>query len=334
MTFFTNLFTDIDAQIVLFINANIALAIAYANPFILTAAIILVVGFGLAMAFGQIQTPAKDAIKSLGVIVVVFYLATSVATYNTYLGDFFLNLPDDLIGLTGSDGVGETLDNFGTSITVGINAIFKSSSGIVAGLKAAMFSLVLLIIWLIMSVAALIMLLISKVGLAVLVATGPIFIGLAIHPSTREYFTKWVSYCTNFAFLALLVGGVLALITSVAESYFDDFQQIEGGVNFTEIIPVMLIMGAVIGLFSQLPNVASSLAGGIGLSAGNFAGNVVSKASTKGRALVSDNRVTRGAKRKLDQLTGKRDRQEKRQAESSNRINQVRRNINRQNREN
>ena len=330
MEFFTNLFASIDAQIILFLNANVALAAAYAKPFIQSGAILLIVGFGLAIMFGQIQTPAKDSIKSLGVIVVVFYLATNVGVYNLYLGDLLIGLPDDLIALTGSDGVGETLDNFGDSITTGIDAMFKSSSGIVSGLKAAMFSLMMFVIWVLMSVAALLMLLMAKVGLAVLVASGPVFIGFAIHPATREYFTKWLSYCTNFAFLAMLVGGVLALVTGVAQDYFDNFSSIEGGVDFVEIVPVTLIMGAVIGIFSQLPSVASSLGGGLGLSAGNFAGNALSRASTRGRSLLANNRVSRSLKRRVEQVTGARGRREQRQAESSNRVNAMRRQLNRQ----
>ena len=186
--------------------------------------------------------------------------------------------------------------------------------GHLSGLRAALASIIMFVIWLIMSVAALLMLLLSRIGLAVLVATGPIFIGLAIHPATREYFTKWLSYCTNFAFLAMLVGGVLAMVRVIAQGQFDTFSNTSGDVSFITMAAPALIMGAVIGMFSQLPNVASSLGGGIGISAGNVLGAAASRGSAPLR-------------RGLDRATGGEGRQAKREARQSVKRLQARRNL-------
>ena len=297
MNFFTNLFIAVDAAINDFLTVNVILAASYAAPFIYSLGVILIITIGLGLMFGEIQQPAKPLLLAVGTIAIVTVFATNVGVYNLYFKNLLIGLPDDLISLAGGTDVGTQLDDFGTSILEGITKMWRSSSGIVAGLKAAVASLLMFVIWLIMSVAALVMLLLAKVGLAVLVAVGPIFIGLAIHPVTREYFTKWLSYCTNFAFLALLVGGVLNLVSEIASGYFNAFAVENGKVDFVIMAAPALIMGSVIGLFSQLPSIASSLGGGVGLSAGNFAGSAVSKLSEPARQGIK--KVTGGEKREI-----------------------------------
>lgn len=299
MNFFSNLFIAVDDAINDFLTVNVVLAASYAEPFVYTAGILMIILTGLGLMFGEINQPAKPLLLAVFTISIVMAFSTNVGVYNQYFKDFLIGLPDELIGLVGGTDVGTQLDEFGTSILEGIQKMWRSSSGIVAGLKAAVASLLMFIIWLIMSVAALVMLLLAKVGLAVLVAVGPIFIGLAIHPVTREYFTKWLSYCTNFAFLALLVGGILNLVSEIARGYFDAFEGANGSVDFVVMAGPALVMGAVIGLFSQLPSIASSLGGGIGISAGNFAGNAVSNVSKPARNLA--NKVSGNENRQIKQ---------------------------------
>jgi len=297
MNFFTNFFAAIDAQTDAYVNAQMALAAAYVSPFITSAGILLIVGVGLAMLLGKINTPFKDMMVALTTIAVVTAFATNVGVYNLYFKALLLGLPNDLIGLTGNVSVGEALDNFGTSILTAIIKTWKTSTGIVAGLKAAVIAVILFVVWALMSASAVVTLLIAKVGLAVLVALGPIFIGLAIHPVTREYFTKWLSYCTNFIFLTLLVGGVLAFITSIAEGYFNQLSEGDGGVEFVALAAPVIIMIVLIKMFAELPNVASSLGGGLALAGSNAAGRALDRATAPVRRGV--NKVTGSQSREI-----------------------------------
>lgn len=314
MNFFSNFFAVIDLQTDTYVNAQVAIVAAYASPFVLSASIILIIGVDLAIMFGKIDAPFRDIMIALVTIALVTNFATNVGVYNLYFKTLLLGLPDDLVNLAGAPGVGEALDNFGDSILEAVIKVWRTSTGIVGGLKAAVIAGILFIVWALMSAAAVVALLVAKVGLAVLVAVGPLFIGLAIHPITREYFTKWLSYCTNFAFLAMLVGGVLAFISSVADNYFLTLSETDGGVDFVELAAPTIIMIVLIKMFDQLPNISSSLGGGIALSGSNLAG----------RGL---DRATEPLKRATKKITGAESREIKRNAKVHDKTQTARKEI-------
>src|SRR5690606_39933188 len=53
---------------------------------------------------------------------------------------------------------------------------------------------------------------VCKTGMALVVATGPLFIAATLFEPTKPLFNNWVSQALNFIFLALLAGLVFGLI--------------------------------------------------------------------------------------------------------------------------
>ena len=84
MNFFTNLFTQVDLQVAAFLNANVALAAAYAAPFISAFAIITIVTLGVLMIFGKVQNPAPDIVKAMATVAVITAFATNLGVYNLF----------------------------------------------------------------------------------------------------------------------------------------------------------------------------------------------------------------------------------------------------------
>ena len=257
---------------------------AYVAPVAHISAIILVVGIGAAMALGWTEAPAKKMFMAVAMIVFVVEFATNSAVYNQYVVDFFTGLPDELLGLTSdlatTSGVGALLDDFGDYILTGIEKLWQGASGVSESVQAAVVCSLVFLIWVLMSVAILVAMLVAKIGLTLLITFGPIFILLLMLPQTRDYFSKWLSYTIQYVILAMLVGGVLALTKDIVEIYFQAFSITEAGVDFFKISPPALIMVVLLWIFTQLPNIASSLSGGIGLSIGNAAGSVFSKGTS------------------------------------------------------
>jgi type IV secretory pathway VirB6-like protein len=99
------------------------------------------------------------------------------------------------------------------------------------------------------------------------------------HKSTQEYFTRWVSYGIQFAILAAFVGGVLGIMNRVLSQYLDVLTQQTEAIDFTILAGPAIIMGVCAYIFGQLPSMASSVSGGIGLSVANTAWRGLTKAT-------------------------------------------------------
>ena len=284
MDFFTNLFSSIDIVLAKFLTDHVAGVMAYVAPVAQTSAILLVTGIGIFMAMGWTDAPAKKMLMALLTIVFVIEFATNLGVYNHYVVDIFTNLPDDMMSLVSdhatASGVGLTLDKFGDEVLTGIEKIWVSSSGYVSGMQAAIVCVVVFLAWVLMSVAATLAMLIAKVALTLLITIGPLFILFFMLPQTREYFSKWLGYVVQYVILALLVGGVLAIVQKIAMDSFKLFALNTTGVDFYQLTSPVLIMVVLLYMFTELPSIASSLSGGIGLSIGNAAGRGFDKTSS------------------------------------------------------
>ena len=68
-----------------------------------------------------------------------------------------------------------------------------------------------------MTGAALVLIILAKLAIAVLLALGPVFIMLYLFGATRGFFEGWIRQLANFALLIVLTFGVLALILKIIE---------------------------------------------------------------------------------------------------------------------
>ncbi|MBW4016815.1 type IV secretion system protein [Moraxella osloensis] len=130
-------------------------------------------------------------------------------------------------------------------------------------------------------------LLIATVLLVILAALGPVFFMFAIFPATRQYFNNWVGQVLSNSFLFLL--------TSVTATIFINYinQQlaaitggdwIETGLLATENISMIFCMFFIFGvILLQLPNLASSLFGGLAANGVGTMINSIKNATSIGR---------------------------------------------------
>jgi type IV secretion system protein VirB6 len=280
MEFFTNLFADIDAMLIGFYISHILDVMEYVGKAITVMAIILVICQGITLMMGWTDQPAKPLIMALFTITIISVLAGSVTKYNLYIGDFLRALPDDLVGLMLGNGltIGEALDQFSDSILGGIQELLRNSSGVENTIIAGLVSILFFVFWVAMVVAAAFALITSKIILTILVIVGPFFILTLMFPATKDYFSKWLTYCISMSFLALLVGGVVGITNDFALIYFDQFG---GGsdIDFVSFAGPAVVLCGLFKLFNDSPNIASSLSGGIGLSVGSSIARVMSKAA-------------------------------------------------------
>jgi type IV secretion system protein VirB6 len=287
MTFFQNLFENIDQALALFYAATLETMIGYVATGVPIFVIILVITVGMALMFGWVQQAARPIIIGLIMIVIVFTLSSSVASYNKYLGDFLRGLPDELITITAgyaSSGVGGQLDAFGNTLLTGLQTLYSNASGFTQTTGVMIICVVFLIAWVFMSVVIAFHMILVKVALSALVAMGPFFIMLLLFPQSRDYFTRWLTYCIQFAFLAAIVGAVMGLTYNLVEQTFLTFDDRSSNIDFVAFAGPLLILVGIWKLMDNVPAVASSLAGGIGMSIGHGVSKAVDTATAPLRA--------------------------------------------------
>lgn len=277
MNLFTSLIGSLDTTLLTFGSQAVENLSRYLTGFVRTAGIIVLV----MAALHQFYSPFPQAIqKYLGtffIIAVVANLATVPANYNAYLGNFLLHLPDDFLSALapGSFGdarsIGVALDDTVSSMATGVGKIWNSGSfGNYFG--PALLAAVLFLLLCCLGAAALISIVIGKVGIAIVVAIGPIMVMTLIFPYTRDFFTKWLSYAFHYSVLQLLIGATMLVADSVLTTYVKALTDPgAGGVKVGDPIEMLapaIVLIVLTYLFSQLPSIASSITGGIGLHSG------------------------------------------------------------------
>ncbi|MFH1159244.1 MAG: type IV secretion system protein [Pseudomonadota bacterium] len=108
----------------------------------------------------------------------------------------------------------------------------------------------------------------SKLAVAVLLAVGPIFILLLIFTDTRKLFEGWLRALLNYAIIPVFVYTLLAILLALAEAPLRYMEQHNGVYDqfFTSVGPFLLICSISIMLLAQIMNMAASITGGIALS--------------------------------------------------------------------
>ncbi|MGB5830895.1 MAG: type IV secretion system protein [Thiohalocapsa sp.] len=277
MDVFSSLFALLQDALDTYIHGSVSNAVGYVDGPLAIMATLSVMGVGSLYILGKTVDPLPEMLKTFAIIAIVFAVAGNVGHYNQYLGNHLHALPNDLMGVfavgeapADEQGFGTTMDEFGATAMDGISTIWYAGSGW-SRIGFVALSMFLFAIFVLFAVAACVAMGIAMVGSSLVVGIGPIMIlGLMLKP-TREFFTRWVSYGIQFAVLAAFVGAVLGIMTAVLNEYLELLGNQTDNIDFTELSAPAIIMGICAYLFGQLPSMASSVSGGIGLSVGNSA---------------------------------------------------------------
>ncbi len=276
MNVFTSLFDSLDTVLNDYVNEAIAAGTGYVVGPIAVLGTISFIAMGVVLLRGMSEIPLANFVQTAGLLALVFAVAGTAGHYNTYLADHLRALPNELLGvfsgavsLGDESSIGAVFDNIGDQAMTGISAIWSAGGFTDPG--PSIFAAVLFVIFLIFGVAAVIALATAKIGLSLVVAVGPLMVVGLLFRSTQEYFTKWLSYGVQFAFLAMFVGGIAGMADAIVDTYIDALDDSAETVDLVALMAPALMLLLLAKIFAELPNMASSLSGGIGLSIGNTA---------------------------------------------------------------
>ncbi|MBM3624078.1 MAG: type IV secretion system protein, partial [Alphaproteobacteria bacterium] len=240
---------------------------AYVNGPLRVAVMLYVILYGFAVMRGAIAEPILDFAWRAMRIVVVVLLATNSSAFQQYVtGLFFDSLPKEIGNAIAGSGLNVNSGApFDQLLSKGIdiaNKIYDQAG--LTNIAPALIAAILLVFVAIGSFLQFVVLLYAKIGLAIVIALGPLFIALALFDATRPFAESWLRQVANFLILLVLVIALVGLMLSAVSGFIDKFSN--NATTVGEMLVGAVAISTLLGLSGhialQLPSIAGGLAGG------------------------------------------------------------------------
>jgi type IV secretion system protein VirB6 len=309
-------FASVDAVFISFFSTGASRVALSVRPIFDTLVTLYVVLWGLAMWRGLIAEPMSDAVTRIVKIVVIGTLALNAGIYSPQIAQTIFHTPDQLAGVlipgASTTSTGSSLDQAlqqGTAVGQRFTDAMTLTSPLISlGLLVQAILVWVFTMVLVGYAAALVLL--SKVGLSIVLALGPLFIAALLFESTRQLFVSWLSQALNSLFTYVVAVAIVALgMTFFQAAANASLAAVNAAApQFTATFPLFIVGLAITVTLFQSGAIASALANGIQI--GTL--GAVGWAMARGQALASspitayqagramqDRRLTRDYQRKL-----------------------------------
>ena len=187
--------------------------------FVLTMLLILYVAFfGISLMLGRSNISIRALVPRMMTIGLVLTFATSFAAFSAIFYNVFVGGPDQIASvLTGSQG--SATATFAQKLDIVFLAVQEASNASGAQTDISLFSAQGMM-WagaMMLLLGTVGLLVTARIGLALLLAVGPIFVVLALFNGTRGLFTGWLKGVTMLAIAPLfaVLGGSIMLEIAV-----------------------------------------------------------------------------------------------------------------------
>lgn len=277
---FTNIFTLVDDSIVKVVVEKSGVFITVLQPLFLSCFTVYLFYLLISYWTGNLEDIAIDLFKRAMSWLVILTFTLNISSYNEFVVPLVMNFGDFLSQKFSGGGstISGSLDDLASIILDGMQATLEESSGL-AGTFTAVLTVILIavasIIFLIISAGYI---LLAKIFLGMLVIIGPIFIGLALFPSTRQYFSAWLNQVVNYTLLTLFISVMMAIFIKFMVGAFGT-----GYVDLARGFNIAIGAGIFYVVLLKLPELASGLAGGISANGFMQAGRTAKSFMPKGK---------------------------------------------------
>jgi type IV secretion system protein VirB6 len=267
MGFFATFSAWLNGILANYIGANTARIAGVLEPAVLTLAVVYVMVWGYLQLTGKIEEPFVTGLKRIILLVVILGGALHLWLYNTLIVDTFFNAPAQLaaavIGAFDPVGIVDQIIFEGgdaASLLIQKGGIFHGDFAYyLAGFA------VYLIVGL-TAIYAMFLLALSKIALSILLALGPLFIGLLFFETTKRFFEAWIAQLANYALVTILTALAAALMMGIVSSAAQQAAAQGGGIAIADAVRVCMAAGLAFLVMRQVMPMAAGLASGLALS--------------------------------------------------------------------
>ena len=227
--------------------------------------VIYIAFFGIAVLQGMLSMSLKDASRHLLKALIIFQLATNWGTFTTFFYNVFTSGPERLTNaLIGGEKPTEQLEEVFTAGVEASRQVYQKAGTL--DISQMFLALLTLLGTVIMTGFALFLLVLSKMGLAILLSIAPVFIAMALWRSTQGLFQGWINYLINYAMIPVITFALLGLILALMKDPLEAIKQSGENLTMVTLIPYLLMGVISTLLFCQVLSIASALGGGVALS--------------------------------------------------------------------
>ncbi len=276
---FSQVNTLIEVPFLAQVDALIGTLVSWLAGPVATALVIYVALTGLMMMRGLSQETFAAVLGRIVRLCIVTWIVMSADVYNTWVRDLFLTaLPMELAN--------EITSTTGNAIpsAAAFDTIWRKALGVGMSVWSTLGwtdigpSLAVIFMWVCAGVAvsfSYLVWLTSRIGLALVIAVGPIFVAFALFPATRSLFERWLGQVVQFVVLGVLAIMLLQLMILAEGTLVDQIVATSAASSPAQRLQMLLavcvlfIICAMLAM--QLPGLASSLAGGFSFHAGSLA---------------------------------------------------------------
>lgn len=262
------------------------------QPALRSAIALFIIIYGVLLLVGRLEISFREAATKLGVILLVYVLATNADVYSQFLVRTLVDGPAAIgvVAIGGSENTqGSAMDRFyATGMSAGSKLWNRGSIYTLSPLLAA--STVFLMTVAIAAYAAFLLAL-SKIALAVLLILTPLFAIALLFPPLKRMFDGWLGQLLQYAVVPILVYSVMALVLGIAEEQLVRIEMNAEDATLPAVLSLAIAGIVAILLLSQVTSIAAGIAGGVGLTTlGLFRDTVRKARSMTGGLAPSTNR--------------------------------------------
>ena len=267
MGFFATFSAWLDGLLANYIGNNTAKIAALLEPAILTLAIIYVMIWGYLQLTGKVEEPFVTGLKRIIVLVVILGCALHLWLYNQLIVDTFFRAPGELAaGVIGAYDPVSIIDQIIFTGGDAANQLIQKGGILNGNLSYYIAGFAIYLVVGLTAIYAMFLLALSKIALSILLALGPLFIGLLFFETTKRFFEAWIAQLSNYAFVTILTVLVCDLMLGIVTAAAQQAAARGGGIQIADAVRVCLAAGLTFLIMRQVMPMAAGLASGLALS--------------------------------------------------------------------
>ena len=313
--FFADIFSHLNGALNTYVTDVATSIIGAIKPVATTLLAIYVMLWGWTMFRGMISEPITDGVTRIVRLSVIYSLALTIGTYNGFISDFLWNSPDALAQIVAS-GYSDSNSNVNFLDTL-VGKVWdfgqgywdkaNASTGILPDMGLLLTAFLIWAAGLAATAYGAFLLALSKMALAILLGTGPIFVMLLFFEGTKRFFESWLGQALNYVILVVLAASAIKLILTILQKYLDA-NPASGAADpsIPAALPAIAICVIAALVMTQLPSIASALGGGASISSLGVVGWAYGKAINKAGGTLAGMRPTT-MRRNLNRLKADKD---------------------------
>ncbi len=258
---FQDIYEFFNTAVIAVIQNGTTNMIALISPLVAAAFSLYVMLVVASYMRGDNDDPIQDFLFRMLGWGLVITIGLNATMYTAHVVPFINGLGEDLAGTVGgSFSSTAALDIMVNNFLDAFIAMYTKADGI----KQTMFAVLAIVTVSIFAgafmVVAIAYIILAKLALGILVAVGPLFVASALFPATRDLFKAWTAQILNYAFLVMLFSFAAQIEIALVSSL------IPSELSMSGVLQVSLICAVMVFVALNLPSLAASLAGGVGIS--------------------------------------------------------------------